>query len=541
MSYVSFLGKGPQGQQQMFRRDFFKPDTVSSIATTHTFNGEVTSISNILNNDPLKSEKEVIIDSAIKVNTVADKIRAQAQQLWSNLRNGCMGTFTATLIGGIAAAIASIAIGVILPPMWPVAVAVGILALGLLGVSAWNLARGVEAKHQLKQWEDPIPAYQNQRRMAEQKGFYHAYSSGYKGRIVSEKELEKLWFTSMDQWADNYEAHIANLNQVKVQDIRTFMEECPLKSQAMAHTFGKESDVEDGELEFLNELSGKYSSLKSQYDTIRMETEALKSQIRKEKSNALLQNDHELACNIAPYRALISAQKMDLKKQRNKYKRIISTYETTVHHHRTYVNQPARSHHRHHATRRSRTHFKHNHERVANARRYGMPGPVTTVVTTTPTHHVVPHTVKSARAEVFALNAKLARLDAIYHVMTAPACHLHATNKAKIEHLASVELNKIKASEDKTFMKFYQPIKVLLDAYKHRNDEEKFEEVEVDTEVDFAVNPNAPELRKDFEIPEYDEKWSEFIGEVDWENGIIKKTTIEHDGNKTTTTTNYKY
>jgi hypothetical protein len=524
MSYINFLGCGAQGNQTTYRRDSYKPDTVQSIGTSHSYKGNT-----VIQVPQSKTVKEVVIDQAVKVTTVADQVRSDAQELWSGLRTGCLSTFSFTLIVAIGGGVAATLVGVFMPILWPVALAVGIVALIILGFSIWNLCRGIEAKGELNEWEDPLPDFQQKRREIEQKGFYPAYSSNYLGKYVSQEELGKLWFVSMDKWNENYENDL-KFDHLKVSNNREFMEQCPLKKGAMDYTFGISTKDDTEEMALLRGLSSKYGALKGQYDTIRQQTESLKSKIREEKRSKLLENDHWLNQSLAPYEALLYSQKMALLAQQTQYKQTITVYESSV---PAITYHSTIGHHGYHHLKPSQpysiTPTFGGHVVVGSGHGYGH------LASIAHTPIVIPHHVVVARSNLLEITAKLARIELIYNSMTAPIRAVHAKNASKVKAWADCELNKIQASEDSTLLKFYPPIKALLNAYKNRNLKIE-EDDEIHAEVELPVNPEAPEIRDEYEVPAYDPSWKEFVGEVDWKNGIVKKTVIEHKGQKTVTT-----
>ncbi len=522
MSYVNFLGEGVYGKQADFRRDAYPKDKIEATGTSHQYLG-ATAVSPI----GTGNTKEAVIDQAVKVTTVADHVREEAKDLWGGLKDACFGTFTGTLIVGIAAGVASVLTGCLLPPLWPVAVAVGIVALAILGFSIWNVCRAVEAKEELSQWSDPLPGYQQERVLVGQKGVYHAYKNNFKGKFVSEEELKALWFTTMDRWVDRYAAHIPQ-DSVRLFDIRTFMEECPLKGQVMDYTFTLPSGVEEEEMELLRELSKKYQALKGGYDSVRLQTEALKTKIRTEQSSKLLQNDQWLHASLAPYEALLYAQKMALIAQKTKYNQVIIAYESS---------RPVYSH-QHFHPHAGGVQTVGGHVIVGQGHRSHLPHGH--LALTHDLNPIVPLHVVQARSGLLEINAKLAKMDLVFAAMTAPIRSVHAQNKAKVNAWANGELAKIQASEDQTLLKFYPPIEALLDAYKNRKSKEGAAE-EIEAEVEIPVNPEAPEIRDEYEVAAFDPSWSEFIYEVDWDQKITKQTEIKHKGNTTTNTTTKKF
>ena len=200
--------------------------------------------------------------------------------------------FTVTLIGGIAGISSAIALGIIVPPLFPIALAVGSAGLGTLGFSGFTLCRAKEAKRQLQLWEDPVARAQNQRQNVGREGFHYAYTSKLKDSVVSQEELQSLWFRDMDKYVERYNGAVVEMPSL----IREFMEKTPIESSPFTYTFGPvapESSA-SSETRFLKGLSDKFANLKRQYDDIRQQTERSKEGIQREKQRALSQNDAPL-------------------------------------------------------------------------------------------------------------------------------------------------------------------------------------------------------------------------------------------------------
>ncbi|NGX43176.1 MAG: hypothetical protein K940chlam7_01467 [Chlamydiae bacterium] len=517
MSYINFLGQGANSPYlKEYHRSNFSEDEVESVGTLNKFNGEI----KVVDTDKTDRNdgKSVLMDEAVRITTIADAVRNKGKSFWSDAHNAAMITFTATLIGGIAGITAAIIVGALLPTLWPVALAVGLVSLGILGFSFFNLYRAKEAKGQIKQWDDPIPHLQQQRRKAGEsgnEGFHYSYMAQLKDKIVSPEELKALWYRGMDYFVDRFGpesvAYAAN--------IREFMERAPIEDCPFTYTFGPvPEDDEDlfssfyeiggpasseasSELRFLSKLSGQFASLKIQYGRIRSETEGNKASICLERSSRIAANDAQRDANLAPIRRYYNLRTASLRRGVVTLQEEISRARSQIAEFERRGSRPARVHHR-------------GHVPVGTREMLGL------------------EIARMSRRQISLLEplrleteAKLSRLELMYMAMTAPIRELHSRNETNIRCWASGELQKIQAGEDLTLLQFHQPIKELLSKYAHRNDRPG----EVDSagypEIDVNPVPSAPPLEEEFELPEYNPEWSEIVGQVDWDKLTVTQTT----------------
>lgn len=493
MSFGQFIIHGAHGPLQKQRRDHYEDDVIETTGSSGSFNGKIKTLSTD------DETKQVLIDNTVKVTTVADRVRDQAKGTWSRLKAESHITFTATLIVGLLAGAAAIAIGVVLPPLWPVAVAVGAVALGILAVSFFTLYRAVVAGRQLAQWKDPLPGMQAQRQKVGRLGFDFAYRTNLKDSIVAPAELKALWFQGMDHYADRFAKIVEGVSTLKVSLVREFMQKAPIASGPFQYTFGAVDKSASTELKCLDELSDRFEKINTQFGQVRKQTEKLKQRVNEEKRLALKDNDYQLELMLQPYKMMIEPHKAALLLQKANLEGTLSQYRGQL----MAVEGPAHVH--------------------------------ATVVT--PSGHVVPSqrrghnphvifiegNIKSAECQIRHIDAELLRLDIIYNGMTAPVRQLHRQNERRIETWAGRELDKIREGEDKLLVNFYKPLKALLEDYQNRNASKESDAPKKTEEVPLPLKPKAPALKKKYEPADYNPSWKDVIDELQWKS---KKSTL---------------
>ncbi|MFQ5730241.1 MAG: hypothetical protein ACE5GN_07760, partial [Waddliaceae bacterium] len=122
--------------------------------------------------------------------------------------------------------------------------------------------------------------------------------------------------------------------------------------------------------------------------------------------------------------------------------------------------------------------------------------------------------------------------------MTAPVRAMHQRNAAAIKRWASGELKDIQQNEEKILVKFFEPIKVLLNEYANRSVGKEEAKVETCPEVKVDATPSAPPLEEECDPPEFDPGWERVFGRVDWEKRVLK-TFRTASGEEATTTKHY--
>ena len=484
MSYISFLRQGTHGSSfEAHRRDHYAPDCIQTIASTNNYTGTIKKIA--LDND----KQEALIDGAVKITTVADAVRAKAQSVWSRLNSASLKGFAVSLIAGVAGIAGAIVQGALLPHLWPIVLAVGAVALAVLAFSLFSFSRAREAKLQLKKWSDPAMRIQAQRTKVGQDGFYFAYQLKLKDTVVSSEELMSLWYKDMDHYAEKFEQAVVATPTL----ISTFMDKSPIEATPFTYTFG-EKDLK-GEAGALKKLSAKFCGLKKQYDDIRHETALAKESISREKQRALMRNDMQKDAMLDPYRALVEPKRGALMMRQQRLERMI--YEE----HRL---QP-------------------------------MPAYGVVAHGTSATLAYVDHSrIRQCRQDLQEVRSELAHIDLIYSAMTAPVCALHQRNAQSIRDWAFAEISGLQKKEEKVLLKFFDPIKAFLKEYSNRILDEKKAEVDEIAKINDDIEPAAPSLEEDCQLPEFDPQWSSIVSEMDWEKGILKTTRTAKESTTTT-------
>lgn len=149
-----FLLEGIDGNQKIYRRDNLPQDSgIEKFGDIDSFTGTITQ------NLQDENAKTIHIDNAYKFTTIADRIRKNNIDIWTRLKNGTKIIFTATIIGSLIGIASAIGLGILLPHMLPVALAIGVIALGIFCFSFFSLHRSKQAVGQIKLWADPTKDY----------------------------------------------------------------------------------------------------------------------------------------------------------------------------------------------------------------------------------------------------------------------------------------------------------------------------------------------------------------------------------------------
>lgn len=293
MSFIKYLALGSSAINADFYRSSYDKDEIVSTGSTFAFEGKVL-------DTPVTDEKraEAIVDSAVKVNTVSEALRTPAAEVWNEARDKSNKTFIVTLITGIAG-VGVIALGAAFPPLLPVALAVGCVALLTLGISALAYYRKTEAEEHLEQWANPIHKVSSQRVKCSTEGFFFARETDLKGTSVSEQELQSLWHKEMEKNHQEFENVIDGLDPIKTKLVRSFMEKCPLEKENFEYTFGERESCKSEKN--LAEMSVQFDAIKKQYDQIREHTESQITTIKNKQAESRLRNDHMRQLKLAPY------------------------------------------------------------------------------------------------------------------------------------------------------------------------------------------------------------------------------------------------
>jgi hypothetical protein len=486
MNFASYLYHGANGPNQRLCRSQYPKDMIQSVGTSNKFHGTLGTVTKLG-----ETQQEAVIDSAVKVTTVAQKIRDQAKHFWNRMKNSSYITFTAFLVTGILAGGAAIAVGAALPELWVVAAAVGTAALVILGIAGFVLSRAIAADKRLSEWKkDPIVTTQNNRKNVGLEGFYKAFASKYKGSIVSGEELQRLWSEDMDRYVDRFTNGGLLRDSTKVSMVREFIKKSPIGNAALNYTF----DVVEAPI---HQVNTKFESVKSSADAIKRQSRILKEKINSKRRSALRDNDSRRDALLLPYRRMVEPQQFRLTSEINRLRMSLAGQRNRV-----------------------------SQLSVRNAR-------PTTVVGRR--GHVIPNQrvvlmqvhqdIQMGEMRLRQLEGELSNINMIYRAMTLPILHMHARNESKIRHWASGEIKKIEMDEDKLMKKFFNPIQEILREYANRDKEQPIKVVKIQEEVE-VLNLETPPLEVKYEPVQYSDSWQGVIEEFEWKK---KQAEIDSD------------
>lgn len=488
LNFASYTFRGTKGTCNQFCRSHYPKDSTVATGSSNVYNGKLGNITPIG-----ETQQEVVIDSAVKVKTVAQKIREKSQKFWKQMKAANYSLFSVTLISGILAGAAAITVAAVLPELWAVAAGVSAVSLVILGISGFFLAKGITASKRSNEWyDDPTLKAQSQRIQVGREGFYKAFSSNLKGSIVSDKEVENLWYKDMDYYVDQFGDNNVLLDSSKVSRVRQFMKKSPIASAPLKYAFSK---VEPS----ISKVNTKFESVKSNFDEVKAKTRQLKAKINSQKADAILDNDRHRDSLLLPYKLMVQPRQSFLEARRVSLQMEILTANNRKHAIRVACQRPQRT--------------------VTAVDRNGrvIPGQRQAVFVPTQEYILIDQSVSQKNRELQGINAELNRINLVYTAMTAPIRQMHARNEAKIKNWAKGEINKIEQDEDKLMTRFFPPIQELLKEYANRNKTNQADKKEVKP-VEVAVELKAPPIEKEYTAVAYNDSWKDVIKEFEWKS-----------------------
>ncbi len=297
MGFCDYLIHGTDGVQSTHFKNQYSDDQYTVVNQKGSFNGHT--VVNATDDET----KTTTIDGVIQVKSVADKVRNDEQGFWNRQKSNCKTLFTVTFIKGMAGLIGAIVVGAVFPPLFPVAIAVGAVSLGVLGFSFFSLYRSVQAKGQEKDWNDPVSKIVDQRKQAESRGFNYVYNKELKGRAVTTQEVQEMWHTKMQSIKDAFINGVGGIEQVSAAKIRQFFDEGHLSKEKLDYTF---ADSIPEELQTLSEL---YTTLSNDFATLGQLVNDRKDQIHRTKRKKLLENDRQRDAQLRPWLSWLDQQR----------------------------------------------------------------------------------------------------------------------------------------------------------------------------------------------------------------------------------------
>lgn len=232
MGFFNYIHSGPRESFEPFRRDHYEVDTPPQVIsdTVTDFSGTITSVQDD------GERKSVVIDRIVQIERISDQIFKSAKETWSRL--ALFGTITSviTIVAGAASLAGAIALGILLPPLLLVALAVGLVACAAIGFGAFTSYRTHQARGELALWKDPIEKAIEERRAARQ-GFFHVQKQDLKGKVVSQQETTKLWKEAIQVSKERFRSLEQENPQAQGKAVEEFFKADLLDSSAVRYAF----------------------------------------------------------------------------------------------------------------------------------------------------------------------------------------------------------------------------------------------------------------------------------------------------------------
>lgn len=296
VGYCNFLWKGPQPfQTDAFRKNHLT-DTTECLQGKGQFKGEITST--VTDTD----KKTVIIDEAVKVITVTDEVRKKAVQNLEGAKNNCQSlankfritNLTLSVTAGVLTAAGAI-ISVAFPALIPVAFALFVIAIAVLGIGSFIKYRQDQAnnqatilRHEKARWADPVLNIQEQRQQVATLGF--SYAQTLRGKLVSTAELKQLFKVEVQNFKRLFDDSQQLSNAHKLRRINEFFSSPVWNVLSSAENYKKIFGEENVDMDFQG-LINSLSKLNAETKVCAKKIETFRQELSKQQS-ALIQQVH---------------------------------------------------------------------------------------------------------------------------------------------------------------------------------------------------------------------------------------------------------
>jgi hypothetical protein len=273
---------------KMCRRSYLC-DNIQMIESTNSFNGQI----KIEKNAPSKRVVK-IVDNAVKIETVTDKIRNKATGFWRKRESSSMigiglsaAAFGICLLGvaGGAAAIGGGIPGLAIAgvAILATAVAAGVIALVALGIT---IALKHQAKKHLKAWQDPAEEVARHRQAAQKKGYpYLNGKNDLRRQSFAPGERHTLALRTMDNYLEKYRKVQMHSSSQQVQFVEKFFNENPLARKNRLDAFGIDPNMAHN----LLTASNIYQTIENSYENVVNTARYNRKEIAENKEAALRQ------------------------------------------------------------------------------------------------------------------------------------------------------------------------------------------------------------------------------------------------------------
>lgn len=174
-----------------------------------------------------QNERLAIIDGALSVRTVATETLQNAQRFWVQQEKLCNLGKSVCFIAGGATLLYAIGMGVVIPPLWPLALTIGGIGLAALALSVRLKMLAQKAVTERAQWKDTVEEVRvHRKKMGEEgSGFHYARTQNFNPTIINQKELKMIWERDYLYWMRTFsssdfsdEVFIENMNTMMEQD-----------------------------------------------------------------------------------------------------------------------------------------------------------------------------------------------------------------------------------------------------------------------------------------------------------------------------------
>lgn len=147
MSYLNFFIKGVPAVAQ-YTRDVY-PENHITYTDPVDFQGKIET-------EEKESTKILHVDNAFEITIPSTKVTVSCKSVWSKLQKNTKITAKVTLMGGLTALTAAIAMGLISSSLLIPAIAIGAIALAFFAFAVLAIKRSRQAKVELNKWDHSI-------------------------------------------------------------------------------------------------------------------------------------------------------------------------------------------------------------------------------------------------------------------------------------------------------------------------------------------------------------------------------------------------
>lgn len=142
MSYLHFMIKGVNSIPKEFTLGYYPEPEITDLTQDVIEVKEQDSATKIFE-----------VNNAFKIKTLSDEVLKKSTNKWATLQKSCKIIARITLIGGLAALITAVTLGLLSSSLLLPAIAIGIVALALFTFSGVSNKRSNQAEKELNKWK----------------------------------------------------------------------------------------------------------------------------------------------------------------------------------------------------------------------------------------------------------------------------------------------------------------------------------------------------------------------------------------------------